>query len=144
MEFILKFKIPKKQTFISSFPISVRWGDMDALGHINNAMYFRYMESARVAWLTEIGLKLGKNNESFVLANTMCNFVVPISYPCNIVIDSYVSEMTSTRMDVIHEFVDPKNKEKIFAIGIATCVWVNLIKGKASALPEVIKNKYDT
>jgi hypothetical protein len=47
-------------------------------------------------------------------------------------------------MDVIHEFVDPKNKEKIFAIGLATCVWVNLVKGKATAMPEVIKNKYDT
>ncbi len=135
--------MPDKQTFISSFPISVRWGDMDALGHINNAMYFRYMESARVEWLNDIGLKLGHKNESFVLANTMCNFIIPISYPCNLKLDSYVTEITNSRMDVIHEFIDLKYKDKIFAVGTATCVWVDLVKGKAMALPEIIKNKYD-
>jgi len=139
----LKFKIPKKQSFINSFSVSVRWGDMDALGHINNTMYFRYMESSRVEWLTEMGLKLGYENESFVLANTMCNFILPISYPCTVNIDSYVTEITNTRMDVLHEFIDPKNKNKKFAVGLATCVWVDLLEGKAIALPEVIKNKYD-
>ncbi|OUW03747.1 MAG: hypothetical protein CBD16_03055 [Betaproteobacteria bacterium TMED156] len=139
----MKFKIPKKQSFINSFSVSVRWGDMDALGHINNTMYFRYMESSRVEWLTEMGLKLGYENESFVLANTMCNFILPISYPCTVNIDSYVTEITNTRMDVLHEFIDPKNKNKKFAVGLATCVWVDLLEGKAIALPEVIKNKYD-
>ena len=137
----MKFTIPEKKKFLDSHSVEVRWGDMDALRHVNNTMYFRYMESARVAWLSKIGILLGHKNESFVLANTMCNFMIPISYPCRITVDSYITEITNSRMDIVHQFINPSDKKEIYAVGLATCVWVNLIKGKAIALPDSIKNK---
>jgi acyl-CoA thioester hydrolase len=100
----LKFEIPEKNTLLDSHAIQVRWGDMDALGHVNNAMYFRYMESARVAYLTKIGILLGLDNESFVLANTMCNFILPITYPSTLKIETYVSKIGNSSVDFVHKF----------------------------------------
>lgn len=137
----MKFEIPEKKTFLDSHTIQVRWGDMDALGHINNAMYFRYMESARVAYLSKIGILLGHDNQSFVLANTMCNFILPTSYPANITIETYVSKLGNSSVDFIHKFINNDKKDEITAIGLATAVWVNLIKNKAIALPTQIKDK---
>ena len=139
--FILKFEIPEKKTFLDSHSIQVRWGDMDALGHVNNAMYFRYMESARVAYLSKIGILLGHENESFVLANTMCNFILPSSYPANLTIETYISKIGNSSVDFIHEFIKHDNKNEIVAVGLATAVWVNLIKNKAIALPRSIKDE---
>lgn len=137
----MKFEIPEKKTFLDSHTIQVRWGDMDALGHINNAMYFRYMESARVAYLSKIGILLGHDNQSFVLANTMCNFILPISYPANLTIETYVSKLGNSSVDFIHKFINNDKKDEVTAIGLATAVWVNLIKNKAIALPKQIKDK---
>ena len=135
----MKFEIPEKKTFLDSHSIQVRWGDMDALGHVNNAMYFRYMESARVAYLSKIGILLGHENESFVLANTMCNFILPTSFPANLTIETYVSKLGNSSVDFIHKFM--KHDNEMVAVGLATAVWVNLIKNKAIALPKSIKEK---
>ena len=137
----MKFVLPEKNVFLDTYTTEVRWGDMDALGHVNNAMYFRYMESARVAYLTKIGILLGHNKESFVLANTMCNFILPITYPATICIDTYVSKLGNSSVDFIHQFKNVEKNEKITAVGLATAVWVNLEKNKAIALPKSIKNK---
>ena len=131
--------MPEKRFLLSTFSTKIRWGDMDALGHVNNAAYFRYMETARVEWLSDIGISLGKDNQSFVLANTFCTFNLPITYPCEININSFATELTNTRLDIVHEFVNAKEKKQVFAVGLATCVWVNLARGKAVALPDSIK-----
>ena len=141
--FKLKFEIPEKNTLLDSHTIHVRWGDMDALGHVNNAMYFRYMESARVAYLSKIGILLGHENESFVLANTMCNFILPTSYPATLSIETYVSKLGNSSVDFIHRFMNIGKGNEMVAVGLATAVWVNLLKNKAITLPKTIIDKLD-
>ena len=116
---------------------------MDALGHVNNAMYFRYMESARVAYLSKIGILLGHENESFVLANTMCNFILPTSYPATLSIETYVSKLGNSSVDFIHRFINIGKGNEMVAVGLATAVWVNLLKNKAITLPKTIIDKLD-
>ena len=43
--------------FDMSMPI--RWGDMDAFGHVNNTVYFRYMEQVRISWFEQLGIAGG-------------------------------------------------------------------------------------
>ncbi|MDB5909191.1 MAG: acyl-CoA thioesterase [Massilia sp.] len=40
---------------VGAMPMPIRWGDMDAMGHVNNTVYFRYFEQARISWFDEIG-----------------------------------------------------------------------------------------
>ena len=62
--------------------IAVRWGDMDAMGHVNNTVYFRYMEQARIAWFESLVPQAEQWGEvGIVIVNASCNFRRPINYP---------------------------------------------------------------
>ncbi len=62
---------------------SVIWGDMDAFGHVNNTVYFRYFEDARIAYFDRVGVPEHKvdSNVGPILAATNCNFKLPLQYP---------------------------------------------------------------
>ncbi len=57
--------------------IPVRWGDMDAYGHVNNALYMRYLEEARVQLLAKIGAAMDGNGTDPVVINVGCTFYAP-------------------------------------------------------------------
>ena len=61
----------------------LHWGDMDAFGHINNTVYFRYFEDARIAYFDKIGVheQMKQSNIGPILASTHCNFRLPLDYP---------------------------------------------------------------
>ena len=50
----MKFELPEHKKQVHEMVIPIRWGDMDAMGHVNNTVYFRYMEQARIEWLESI------------------------------------------------------------------------------------------
>jgi acyl-CoA thioester hydrolase len=61
--------------------MSIRWGDMDAYGHVNNTVYFRYMEQCRVEYLETLGFKVLPRGTAPVIINAACTFLVPLNYP---------------------------------------------------------------
>jgi acyl-CoA thioester hydrolase len=61
--------------------IPLRWGDMDAMGHLNNTMYFRLIEEARIQWFNAIGLTADGKGIGPILAHASCDFVKPMTYP---------------------------------------------------------------
>ena len=65
----MKIELPelKKQVYETRFP--VRWGDMDAMGHVNNAQYFRYLETARIDWMHGMGLNPDPAGQGPVIVN---------------------------------------------------------------------------
>ena len=69
---------------ISSIEMPVRWGDLDALNHVNNTLYFRYLEEARVRCFTEAGVGVAGSGRDFVLAHTSCDFLRPVHWPATI------------------------------------------------------------
>jgi hypothetical protein len=54
----MRFELPAEKTLVFDMVLPMRWGDMDAYGHINNTVYFRYFESLRVDWLLSLGRPL--------------------------------------------------------------------------------------
>lgn len=68
---------------ISDYPLTfkqtVAWGDMDALNHLNNVVYYRYAESARIAYLEAINLF--KADVQVVLAHSSCQYMLPVVFP---------------------------------------------------------------
>ena len=62
----------------------MRWGDMDALGHMNNTVYFRYPEEARISWFDSIGCDYRAQAEGPILGSICCRFVLPIVYPAEL------------------------------------------------------------
>jgi acyl-CoA thioester hydrolase len=97
-----------------AFPIIVQfplaWGEMDALGHVNNTVYFRYFESARVAYLVKINFLDPAANGGIgpILAHTQCDFRKALDYPDTISIGGRVTEISSDRFTMEYRLVSQR------------------------------------
>jgi acyl-CoA thioester hydrolase len=120
----------------------VRWGDMDALGHVNNTVYFRYMEQARLEWLYElaqegVGFLSGAGP---VIVNASCTFMVPIVYPGDVEVRMYLAEPGRSSIGSHYE-LDCAGKR--MAEGDAKIVWIDLASGRSVPLPDHVRAKLD-
>ena len=80
----------KGHTFSHVYDIPVRWIDMDAMGHVNNAEYFTYAESARCDFFDQVGLDLSARPEGPILAHTSCAYKMPVTYPDTLTVGSRI------------------------------------------------------
>ena len=118
--------------------VPVRWGDLDALGHVNNTLYFRYMEQARIAWLASHGYRLDPSTEieGPVIVNAQCTFRRPILYPATVEVRLALD--TPGRSSVETRYALSVNGEE-YADGSAKMVWVDYRSGKSIPLPEALR-----
>ena len=70
----MKIEIPERKKLVHQMQIPIRWGDMDAMNHVNNASYFRYLETCRIEWMYSIGCQPDPAGEGPVIVNAFCNF----------------------------------------------------------------------
>lgn len=135
----MKIEIPEKKKLVYEMTIPIRWGDMDAMGHINNAVYFRYMETARIDWFTSAGLNPNPGGEGPVIVNAFCNFIRQFEYPGEIRIKTFVSNPGRTSVDSWHTMERTDQPGVISAAGGATIVWVDFPKQKSAPLPDWLR-----
>ena len=88
----MKFEIPEAKKLVYEMVVPIRWGDMDAMNHLNNAMYFRYLETVRIEWMNSIGCAPDSAGEGPVIVNAFCNFYKQLQYPGDVLIKMYVSD----------------------------------------------------
>ena len=132
----MKIEIPTVKKLVHDMVIAIRWGDMDAMGHLNNGTYFRYLETARIDWMVAIGCKPDPHGEGPVIVNAFCNFYKQLAYPGDVRVKMYVSDPRRTTFEswCTMERVDAPGV--ICAAGGATTIWVDFPAQKAKALPE--------
>ncbi|WP_372825022.1 acyl-CoA thioesterase, partial [Polaromonas sp.] len=128
----MKIEIPenKKQVFEMRMPI--RWGDMDAMGHVNNASYFRYLETARIDWMYSIGCVPDPKGEGPVIVNAFCNFYKQLEYPGDVLIRMYASDPGRTTFETWGTMERVDQPGVIYAAGGATTIWVDFPSQKAA------------
>lgn len=135
----MKIEIPadKKLVYETRFPM--RWGDMDAMGHVNNAVYFRYLEIVRVDWLASLGAAPNPAGEGPVIVNAFCNFYKQLEYPGELLARHYVSNPGRSSFDtwITLERVDQPGL--IHAAGGATTVWMNFPAQRSAPLPDWLR-----
>ena len=126
----------------------IRWGDMDAMMHVNNTVYFRYAEQARIEWVESWGHSAsGESVESVVVANVACEFLRPLKYPGKVHLRMYVTEPgrtsipTSFDMRRTDEIASHGEAAPIVARGTALMVWINNATGRPTALPDGVRAK---
>jgi acyl-CoA thioester hydrolase len=120
----------------------IRWGDMDMMGHVNNTVYFRYIESARIAWLEEVGGVPDPAGVGPVIVNAHCSFLKQLKYPGDIEVSTYVGPPGRSSFEVSHEIrlVGPDGQAgAIHAEGGAKVVWVDIAAEKSVPLPDVVR-----
>jgi acyl-CoA thioester hydrolase len=71
-----------ERTLVHVAHMPIRWGDMDAMGHVNNAVYFRYLEQARIEWFAHIDcVPAPENGTGAVIINAHCTFLRQLKFP---------------------------------------------------------------
>ena len=119
--------------------IPVRWGDMDAMGHVNNTVYFRYAEQSRIEWLESLGYSLDAGREeAAVIVNASCTFFVPITYPATVEVRLYAGKPGRSSVPTYDE-MRCVGDETLYAEGAAKVIWFTPATGKSVALPERIR-----
>jgi acyl-CoA thioester hydrolase len=135
----MKLELPEHKKLVNELVIPIRWGDMDAMGHVNNTVYFRYMESIRIDWFDKIGFIPNLQGEGPVIANAFCNFTKQFEYPGNILVKLFLSEPRRTTFESWCTLERTDQPGVVFASGGATLIWVDIPKQKAVSLPDWVR-----
>jgi acyl-CoA thioester hydrolase len=115
---------------------AIRWGDMDAFGHVNNTNYFRYMEQARIEWLYAQAKAIDyAGNDRSVIVNASCNFLLPLVYPAEIEVLMYLGLPGRSSVNSYYEILAAGKR---YADGAAKIVWIDRVSGRSMPLPEPI------
>jgi len=124
---------PRLHVHTSSF--GLRFADMDALGHVNNAAYFTFMEQARLEWLGKHAPDAYKEGVGPVIANASCTYRIPLVYPRDVEVRMYLG---APGRSSVHSFYEIVADGTTYADGAATIVWIDLKTGKSTPLPDHI------
>ncbi len=125
---------------LAEYPViyeeKVAWGDMDAFGHVNNAVYYRYIESARICYFEE--LNIFQQDIYTVVASSQCQYLRPLFYPDQLKIGARVEEMRSSAIRMSY-ILWSGQQQNIAARGEAVIVCVDKLNLQKIPMPENIR-----
>ena len=122
----------------------IRWGDMDAMGHVNNTVYFRYFEQARIDWFVELGAPADPIHPfGPVIVNAHCAFLRQLRYPGEIEIATYVGAIGRSSFETIQEICRVDQPDVIAASGGAKVVWIDYQREKSVVLPDHLRRRLE-
>ena len=117
----------------------VAWGEMDSMGHVNNIVYFRYFESARIAYFERVGLLAHLSEEGVgpILASTDCRFRRPLTYPDTVSIGTRAYDLGEDRFTMAYRVVSHA-LDDVVALGDGLIVTYDYRKLKRAPIPDHI------
>jgi acyl-CoA thioester hydrolase len=135
----MRFDIPERKKLLLEMNIPIRWGDMDAMGHVNNTIYFRYFEILRIEWGERTGTQPNPQGEGIVIVSTFCNFLRQLEYPGEVLGRYYVGAVGRTSFDNYMTLSRSDDPDTVYASGGCRTVWVDFPKQKSAPLPDRLR-----
>ena len=129
-------KLPGKILFTQHFPI--RWGEMDALGHVNNAQYLRYFEESRTAWCESIGRPLRSSGQGMILLKASVTYKKPVGYPANARVELHAGRIGHTSFDLANTLTIEGDTSPA-CIGEFVIVWFDYVNNKPLRVPDEMR-----
>lgn len=131
---------------LDAYPITIQvpvaWGEMDAFEHVNNVVYFRYFESARIAYFEELRLLdfMKENGIGPILKSTRCNFKLPLTYPDTLEVGAKVATIKADGFAMAYAVASHRHR-RIAAEGEGVLVAYDYRKKSKALLPDVLKQR---
>lgn len=126
----------RRPVFTKTLPL--RWGDMDAYGHVNNTVYFRFFEEARVEWLDELGFTVDGSGQDPIIVTTGATFLRELNYPNTIEVRTFTGKAGRSSLETFHEIVG-KDDGTVYCEGYAKIVWFDHDSRQSIPLPEKLR-----
>ena len=137
----MRFEAPKHRKLVYESVMPIRWGDMDAMGHVNNTVYFRYMETSRIDWARSIGCMPEQSKQGPVIVNAWCNFIKQLRYPGDVRVKHHVTTVGRTSFDTFITMERDDEPGVIWAEGGARMVWIDFLTNQSMALPDWLREQ---
>jgi acyl-CoA thioester hydrolase len=125
--------------------IPVAWGEMDSLNHVNNIIYFRYFESARMAYFNELDIwtYMEQTGLGPILASTRCKFRIPLTYPDTVSVGTKVTNIEDDRFLMTYAVVSHRH-QRVAAEGEGVIVSYDYREKKKAPLPQAIRARIES
>ncbi|MEP6907200.1 MAG: thioesterase family protein [Pseudoxanthomonas sp.] len=131
--------MPDPRQLVARVTLAVRWGDMDSFQHINNAVYLRYLEEARVQWLAGVDGISPAGGIAPVLASSLVNYRKPIEWPAEIVVELFIEKLGNSSLTMGHRMLAAADSTVLYSDGSVVMVWIDTQTGKSVPLPESVR-----
>jgi acyl-CoA thioester hydrolase len=119
--------------------VALRWGDMDQIGHVNNTVYFRCFEQARVEWIDLFPEHADNNPAYVVIVHTECSFLKELKAPGIVAIKVFAGDMGRSSLVQQYEMRRTDAPDVLVATGSAKMVWVDPATGRSTPIPDRFK-----
>ncbi len=119
--------------------IEVRWRDLDAFNHVNNASYLGYIEEARVRWFKSLGADWANETSAPILAAITVNYRKPIGWPETLRVELLAERIGNKSLTLGHRVVSAAHPDLLYADGHAVMVWVTA-DGQSVLLPAAVRD----
>jgi acyl-CoA thioester hydrolase len=139
----------KLNALLAEFPVvvaqPVQWGEQDSLGHVNHVVYFRWYETARIAYFLKIGLMEMHKAERIgpIIASAANDYRRQINYPDTVEIGVRVTRIGRSSLDMEHK-VFSRNEGVLAAEGKSTLVVFDYQTNKSHPVPARIRHAIET
>jgi acyl-CoA thioester hydrolase len=134
-----------EREFPVGIEVQVAWGEMDAMGHVNNTVYFGYFESARIAYFERVGFLAAMRETGVgpILASTRCRFRIPLTYPDRVLVGASASDLEDDRFVMRYRVVS-EAKGAIAAEGDGLIVSYDYRNERKAPLPREVRERIAT
>jgi len=133
-------KHPLLAEFSVVIEVQVAWGEMDSFAHVNNVVYFRWFESARIAYLDAIGFRGDEDDVGPILASTHCRFRRALHYPDTIQVGARTTEVAVDRFTMEYRIVS-LDEDAVAADGGGVVVAYDYPAATKSRLPLRVRER---
>ena len=122
-----------------SLDIEVRWRDLDAFNHVNNASYLGYIEEARIRWFKSLSEDWAGDEAAPVLAAINVNYRRPVGWPEVVRVQLFAERIGNKSLTLGHRIVSATLDDVLYVDGNTVLVWINRA-GQSVALPDTVRN----
>jgi len=126
--------------YLARVPLRVRWRDLDAFEHVNNASFLTFLEEARLVWLGSLGGEWMSDAFKPVLAATQLNYRRQLTWPNEVTIELFLQRLGHSSLTVAHRIVAASDDAVLYCDGHVVMVWIDPATGSATALPTAVRN----
>lgn len=140
---------PAVAELLAGFPVTVEipvaWGDMDALGHVNNTVYFRYFETVRIAGFTRLGIgdiTAAADGVGPILHSTNCRFRIPLTYPDTVTVGTRIGDIGEDRF-VMHYRAVSHEHRAVAAEGDGLIVTYDYLAARKAPISVALRARLD-
>ena len=111
--------------------IDVRFSDIDALGHVNNAVFFTYFEEGRKHFSKKVFSVSDISDFKFIMAHIRCDFLRPIRFNDHVILQMWVKDIGTKSFSFEYRIVDFSDETRVFAAGESTQVCYDYDKNRS-------------